>query len=160
MVIDLSEGACAHQYQWRFSKFAPNVSCDACRKTELWLRHIPAGAFAMGSPPHEIGRLAEEFQHKVILTQDFFLGIFPCTQRQYELVMGSNPSLYKGDVRPVERVSYAELRGNGQSANWPLCKDVDEGSFFARLSEKTGLRFDLPTKHSGNTLVVQARPQL
>ncbi len=32
------------------------------------------------------------------------------TQRQWEAVMGSNPSVHKGEVRPVERVSYHQIQ--------------------------------------------------
>ena len=59
---------------------------------------------------------------------------------------GTNPSLFKGVTRPVERVSYNMLRGAEKGANWPANNRVDEDSFFGILRAKTGLIFDLPTE--------------
>ena len=147
LVIDLSGGPNAQQYPYRTSEQGPNLSSAACRTTELWLRRIPAGTFTMGSPENELGRIFyDETQHQVTLTQDYFLGIFQCTQRQYELVMGSNPSGYQGHDRPVESVSYEDLRGAGKGAQWPADAEVDPNTFFWRLQTRTGLHFDLPTE--------------
>ena len=52
------------------------------------------------------GILADMSQHTVKLTQDFYIGVFECTQKQWKLVMGTNPSEYLGDCRPVECTSY------------------------------------------------------
>ena len=68
------------------------------------------------------------------------------TQRQYELIAGDNPSVYKGDARPVERVSYDMLRGNNKGTEWPTGYEVDGTSFFGKLRAKTGLVLDLPTE--------------
>ena len=100
----------------------------------------------MGSPQGELGRDDDEVQHRVTLTRDYFIGIFPCTQRQYELVKGGNPSNFKGGGLPVENVSYDDLRGTDRGSRWPASSDVDSGSFFGRLRERTGLAFDLPTE--------------
>jgi formylglycine-generating enzyme required for sulfatase activity len=43
---------------------------------------------------------------QVTLTEGFHLGKHEVTQAQWEKVMGSNPSLFKGANRPVERVSW------------------------------------------------------
>jgi formylglycine-generating enzyme required for sulfatase activity len=37
---------------------------------------------------------------------DFWMGIYPVTQQQYETIMGTNPSRFKGENRPVENVSW------------------------------------------------------
>ena len=130
MVIDLSGGCTASQYPVRYTGDAPNLLENDCRMTELWLRRIDAGSFMMGSPLSELGRIDGEFQHRVTLTQDYYIGIFPCTQRQYELVTGSNPSNFKGGDLPVEQVSH-----------------TDSASFLELLRKKTGLEaFDLPTE--------------
>ncbi len=158
LVIDLSGGAEAQHYPCRYTNTAPILSSNACRTTELWLRRIPKGTFLMGSPEDELGRRIEdeagrriddETQHQVTLKQDFYIGVFEMTQKQYELVMGSNPSYYKGDTRPVEQVSYNDLRGTSAEggAGWPeKGHAVDAGSFFGVLRTKTGLLFDLPTE--------------
>ena len=71
---------------------------------------IRAGTFLMGSPKAEVGRLAcEGPQHSVTISRPFYLGIYPVTQRQYEAVMGCNPSLFAGNPdHPVEKVSWED----------------------------------------------------
>ena len=148
-VVDLSGGADAASYPVRYSAVGPDLNDDTCRTTELWLRKIPAGTFMMGSPEDEVGRDTDETQHEVTLTQDYYMGVFECTQKQWELVMGSNPSSYQGDCRPVENVSYNIIRGTGAQAGagWPTYGHaVDASSFMGKLQAKTGLVFDLPTE--------------
>ncbi|MCR4573816.1 MAG: formylglycine-generating enzyme family protein [Lentisphaeria bacterium] len=134
----------------RYTSQPPNLDDDTCRTTELWLRQIPAGTFTMGCDSSEVGYYGYEFaKHQVTITQMFYIGVFECTQRQWELVMGGNPSYYKGDCRPVEYVSYNAIRGTGAQAGagWPVYGHaVDASSFMGRLQEKTGLTFDLPTE--------------
>jgi formylglycine-generating enzyme required for sulfatase activity len=43
---------------------------------------------------------------QVTLTQPFELGVYEVTQEQYEQVMGTNPSNFKGSQNPVEQVSW------------------------------------------------------
>ncbi|MBN1605695.1 MAG: SUMF1/EgtB/PvdO family nonheme iron enzyme, partial [Polyangiaceae bacterium] len=51
------------------------------------LRWVPPGRYLMGSPQSEPWR-ADEPQHWVRLSQGFWLGEAPCTQEQWEAVMG------------------------------------------------------------------------
>ena len=153
IVIDLSRGANAARYPVRFSSEGPDLVSDTCRTTELWLRLIPPGTFTMGSPETELGRGCYEAQHSVTISKRFYLGVFEVTQKQYELVMGSNPSstgyfaaTCTGDTRPVACVSYDALRGSNIGANWPSDGQVDADSFFGKLRARTSLRLDLPTE--------------
>ncbi len=67
---------------------------------------LPGGSFEMGSPDNHP---SERPVHTVRLSP-FLLAKFECTQAEYEAVMGSNPSLFTGDLlRPVEQVSYDAL---------------------------------------------------
>jgi formylglycine-generating enzyme required for sulfatase activity len=59
----------------------------------------------------------------------FWMGKFPVTQRLWQAVMGSNPSSFKGERRPVENVSWA-----------------DAVAFLLRLNRLTGKNFRLPTE--------------
>jgi hypothetical protein len=43
-----------------------------------------------------------------VSTQPLLIGVFPVTQQQYEHIMQSNPSRFKGDNRPVETVTFHE----------------------------------------------------
>ena len=87
----------------------------------------------------------------VTLTKDFYMGVFEVTQRQWELVMGNRPSAFSNETcyatRPVEQVSYIDIRGGVKGVTWPESKDVDEASFMGRVRAKSGLvGFDLPTE--------------
>jgi formylglycine-generating enzyme required for sulfatase activity len=92
---------------------------------------IPSGKFLMGSPEGEEGRSENEGPvHEVEITRGFWLGRYQVTQAQWRGVMGDNPSYFKGDERPVERVSW---------------DDVQE--FIRRLNERLGLTaYRLPTE--------------
>ncbi len=90
---------------------------------------IPAGEFEMGSPSGEKERDRDESpQHKVSVPA-FFMGKFAVTQAQYQEVIGSNPSHFQGDNRPVEQVSWN-----------------DAMKFCQKLSEKTGRNYRLPSE--------------
>jgi formylglycine-generating enzyme required for sulfatase activity len=84
-------------------------------------RLIPPGEFLMGSPESEEGRWADEGpQHRVRITEPFYLGVYPVTQAQWYSVMGSNPSCFQGPQNPVENVSWSDAQEflrklNGQS---------------------------------------------
>ena len=102
----------------------------------------------MGSPAGEVGRDDDyETQHSVTLTQAFYIGVFELTQKQWSLVMGSNPSSRTGDARPVERVSYNDIRGSSSGAGWPASDAVDASSFLGKLRARApGCAWDLPTE--------------
>jgi formylglycine-generating enzyme required for sulfatase activity len=70
---------------------------------------IPAGGFMMGSPTSERDRYSEmEQQRRVEITQGFYMSATEVTQAQYEMVMGSNPSNFKGADHPVEVISWLD----------------------------------------------------
>jgi formylglycine-generating enzyme required for sulfatase activity len=69
---------------------------------------IKPGTFLMGSPESESGRSDGEVQHQVTLTRPYYLGVYPVTQEEYERVMGSNPSHFKGKRHPVDSVSWED----------------------------------------------------
>jgi formylglycine-generating enzyme required for sulfatase activity len=62
----------------------------------------------MGSPTNEQDRDSDEGPQTVVtLTKGFFVGQHEVTQGEYQAVMKSNPSGFKGDPnRPVEQVSW------------------------------------------------------
>jgi formylglycine-generating enzyme required for sulfatase activity len=69
---------------------------------------IPPGRFLMGSPEDEANRHKGEVRHEVTLTQPFDLMTTELTQRQYQALIGSNPSNFKGEDLPVETVRWTE----------------------------------------------------
>ena len=82
------------------------------------LRWIPPGEFMMGSPVDEPGRVDEEGPaHKVQLTEGFWLFDTPVTQKFWLAVTGENPSEFKSPDRPVENVSFDDVRKFLQDVN-------------------------------------------
>jgi formylglycine-generating enzyme required for sulfatase activity len=74
---------------------------------------IPAGTFVMGSPAGEAKtdeESAMEKQHKVTISQPFYMGKYELTQAQYARVMAANPSGIKGDDLPVCNVSWQDAQ--------------------------------------------------
>jgi formylglycine-generating enzyme required for sulfatase activity len=59
----------------------------------------------MGSPASEAGRYDNEVQHRVTVGS-FSMGKYEVTQKEYQALMGTNPSRFKGDNLPVEQVSW------------------------------------------------------
>ncbi len=112
---------------------AKEIVVDLGREVTLEMVLIPAGTFMMGSPDSDSDASSDERpQHPVNITRPFYLGKYPVTQEQWEAVMGSNPSGFKGSKNPVECVS------------WYDCH-----RFLARLSERHatgGGTFSLPTE--------------
>ncbi len=131
-VIDLSGGTNASTYPVSYLAGVPSGGwTDEYKTTKLVLRLIEPGAI----PTHD-----------ATITKPFYCGIFEITQKQYELVTGSNPSQYKGDTRPVEKVSWNMIRGDSSDYNWPSFTHVDPNSFIGMIQVRSGLSFDLPTE--------------
>jgi formylglycine-generating enzyme len=82
--------------------------------TYLDIRHafrwLPPGSFKMGSPGTEQGRFEDEDLHTVTLSQGLWLAENTVTQALWQAVMRENPSIYKGDNRPVEKVSWDDAQ--------------------------------------------------
>jgi len=81
--------------------------CDVCPE----MVQIPAGSFMMGSPASESKRDGEESPfHRVTIRKPFAVGKFEVTQAEWRSIMGANPSRFKGDRKPVERVSWDDVQ--------------------------------------------------
>ncbi|MBP5320637.1 MAG: formylglycine-generating enzyme family protein [Kiritimatiellae bacterium] len=138
-VIDLSGGPSAFCYPVTCVRDPSDISegtfnTDTYKTAKLVLRRVEPGAFMM------CGTFG------VTLTKPYLIGIFEVTQKQYELVMGADPSEFKGDKRPVEHISFGQIRGFSDGSKWPASPAVDPTSFLGRLRARTGLAFDLPTE--------------
>ena len=70
-------------------------------------RWILPGAFNMGS---EKGFDNQKPVHNVTITQGFWLGEITVTQALWKVVMGENPSRFKGGDLPVEQVSWDDTK--------------------------------------------------
>ncbi|MEH2192743.1 MAG: SUMF1/EgtB/PvdO family nonheme iron enzyme [Nostoc sp.] len=97
----------------------------------LEMVQIPGGTFTMGSPEGEVERYDSESPQHQVTVPGFFMGKYAVTQEQYQAIMSSNinPSNFKGDKRPVERVSWDEAV--------EFCK---------KLNQKTRCKYRLPSE--------------
>ena len=157
MVVDVTEGTSAEYYPVTYFDGAPSdgFTNDVYKTSKIVLRRMFPDGYVAGSPTVEKGRQDGEAQHRVILTNAFYIGIYEITQQQYLKVMGENESRAQVDLRrPVEYVSYTSVRGG----SWPETDSPAPDSFMDRLRQKcksadesgaytvpvTG--FDLPTE--------------
>ena len=122
---------------------------------------IPAGKFEMGSPKDEKGRDSDEKQHEVEITKPFYLGVCEVTQKQFQSVMGYNPSYFSkdGKGRPGARYDNNRRPGGGKAAlkgirdtsDFPV-ENVsweEASAFCKKLSEREkgpGRLYRLPTE--------------
>jgi formylglycine-generating enzyme required for sulfatase activity len=140
--------------------------------THIVLRKIPAKGqtFTMGSPESEYGRTntdkskidadtiititGRETQHEVSFSRDYYMGVFEVTQYQYWRITGKWPSAYSleefKNERPVEKVTYDDIRGTGIGSTWPTndTHEVHSSSFLGLLRSKIegSPKLDLPTE--------------
>lgn len=107
-------------------------------KIDIEMVSIPAGTFMMGSLKTEPERLDREDPQHQVTVEPFFMGRYPITQAQWRVVASMprierdlvvNPAQFKGDLHPVEQVSW-----------------FDAIEFCARLSSHTGREYRLPTE--------------
>lgn len=72
----------------------------------------------------------EKPAHRVQITKAFEMGKYEVTQAEWESVMGSNPSNFRGADRPVEQVSWNDVQ-----------------QFLQKLTARQdGYRYRLPTE--------------
>ena len=157
MVVDISGSATPLSQRYYPSvDFLPGglLENDAYRTSNLVMRKIRAKnvRWTMGTIS-EKGRNADtEKTHEVMLTNNYYIGVFEVTQAQLYLIAGINGASYQmeGAMRPAGGVSFNALRCN--SANTGTCPCVGgnwpdapyEGSVLGILNARTGLDFDLP----------------
>lgn len=105
---------------------------------ELEMVSIAGGKFQMGAPKDEEASQEDERPQHLVAVKPFFMGRYPITQAQWRAIaflpkikrdLARDPSCFKGDNRPVERVSWYEAM-----------------EFCERLSQKTGREYRLPSE--------------
>ncbi|NEQ08846.1 MAG: formylglycine-generating enzyme family protein [Moorea sp. SIO1G6] len=122
-------------HHWREIQYFPE---DLGNGITLEMVAIPSGTFVMGSPETEEGhRDSESPQHQVTV-KSFFMGKYPVTQAQWQAIaalpqvnteLKPDPSRFKGEDLPVERVSW-----------------YDAVEFCERLSQYTKRPYRLPSE--------------
>ena len=69
------------------------------------MMRIQGGTFTMGSPANEPGRHDWEGPQRQVRVSSFYMGKYEVTQREYQEVMGKNPSNFKGGGCPRRKGS-------------------------------------------------------
>ena len=134
------------------------------KTSKLLMRKIMARGieWTMGSVDSEPMRNAErEATHHVTLPNNYYIGVFEITQRQWKYVVTNNlinaRFQVEGDMRPMETIGHNDMRypidysGNQNTVtdaeiaaySWP--SNPAPTSFLGFLRSKTGLDFDLPS---------------
>ncbi|GHU93684.1 hypothetical protein FACS1894156_0870 [Bacteroidia bacterium] len=91
---------------------------------------VKGGTFWMGCSTEQQGDCdADESPLHSVTLSSFSIGKYEVTQAQWKLIMGSNPSYFKGDNLPVENVSWNDAQ-----------------TFISRLNAATGKSYRLPTE--------------
>ena len=160
MVVDISAGAKPNtQRYYPAVEFLPGglFGRDEYRTTQIVMRKIMAKnvTWTMGSTSDEKWRTeGVEDTHLVMLANNYYIGVFEVTQKQWSLIQNAWPSHFNNieyrSMRPVEKVSYNEIRNSGSdnvansNNDWPA--DPNENSFLGRLRLLTGIDFDLPSE--------------
>lgn len=79
---------------------------------------IEPGCFQMGNDKTPTDNTIGEMpSHRVCIEKPFYLGETEVMQKQWENVMGSNPSKVKAEDRPVDRVSWNDAQDFIQKLN-------------------------------------------
>ena len=90
---------------------------------------VEGGTFTMGATSEQDEPEDDESPTHEVSLSSYLIGETEVTQELWEVVMGSNPSVFTGHNRPVENVS------------WDDCQE-----FIKKLDGLTGKKFRLPTE--------------
>ncbi len=135
-------------------------SLDLGDNQKLGLGLVRAGTFLQGSPASEVNRSDEEFQRRVTLTQDYYLGVTEVTVGQFRRFAGATnyrtesergtSGGYGWDGTQLVQQREFNWRNPGfpQTDAHPVTGVTydDALAFCAWLSQRTGEAFNLPTE--------------
>ena len=93
------------------------------------MKRVEGGTFTMGATAEMSEPYSDEKPTHQVTLSSYAIGETEVTQALWQAVMGNNPSYFKGDILPVESVS------------WDDCQ-----TFINKLNNLTGQRFRLPTE--------------
>jgi formylglycine-generating enzyme required for sulfatase activity len=119
---------------------------DLGKGVKLEMIAIPGGTFLMGSPENEVERFSDESPQHEVTVPGFFIGKYQLTQLQYQTIMGTNPSYFKGDNRPVEgvcwedAVKFCQKLNHRTLGNYRLPSEA-EWEYACRAGTKTPFHF-------------------
>ena len=133
-IFDTGYGATESE-QWSFTTNSVVTDADGnmvatVNDVTFKMIKVEGGTFTMGGTSEQGDDASnDEFPTHSVTLSDYYIGKFEVTQELWKAVMGSNPSNFKGNKLPVERVS------------WDDCQE-----FITKLNGLTGANFRLPTE--------------
>ena len=129
------------------------------KTTMMLMRRIPAAGiqWRMGSPSDETGRQTNgsEDPHLVTLSSDYYMAVYPITQRQWKIFNATKGFYWPHDgvpeydeTLPAESFSWTNIRGRRTLGySWPQNKhEVASDSILGKMRSFCGPEFDLPTE--------------
>lgn len=126
---------------------------------------IEGGSYVMGSPLEEPLRLPNEGPlTRVRVSRGFWVGEFEIRQREFQRIMGENPSSFVGELRPVDSVTWTDAirfcnrlneierqQGRLPSGYEYRLPNEAEWEYFARAGTRTAFHFgDSADQTDGN----------
>jgi formylglycine-generating enzyme required for sulfatase activity len=108
-------GTCGLAVSASSPQSSQNASGVTYGKNEVSMEFVmvPAGEFQMGcsegAKPNECSK-DEKPRHHVQITKAFEIGKTEVTGKQWQAVMGSDPSAFKGENLPVEQVTFTQVQ--------------------------------------------------
>jgi formylglycine-generating enzyme required for sulfatase activity len=85
------------------SKKPRKVQSRIIHDLDMEFIYVAPGSFQMGA---EDGDKDENPVHQVTITKGYWIGKYEVTQKEYQSVMGTNPSEFQNSKKPVEMVSW------------------------------------------------------
>jgi formylglycine-generating enzyme required for sulfatase activity len=108
---------------------------------------VKGGTFTMGGTTEQGGDCVfdEKPAHRVTV-DSYYIGKYEVTQAQWKEVMGDNPSYFKGDNLPVERISWDDIVG--KSGDYMTIHNIQyyADGFIYKLNKLTHKQYRLPTE--------------
>lgn len=80
-----------------------NIGIQKNIKENIKMVNVGGGIFVMGNKENYE---EDEIQENLISVDDFWIGNYEVTQMEWEMIMGNNPSRHKGDLLPVDNISW------------------------------------------------------
>ena len=118
--------------QFAYFVQGPKGRKHTVKSIDMEMIWCPPGKFIMGPDPRSHVKVFSP-AHPVVLTRGFYLGKFEVTQKQYQKVMGLNPSKFRGENLPVEMITWFDAVA--------FCETLNAKESIAR-----GWEFILPTE--------------
>ena len=177
MIVDLQDNPGQTRYYPSAGAVPGGITNDLYKTTRLAFRLVPASAvqWRMGAPTTEVGQkydslnyASRETPHLVTFTNDWYMGVYPVTQRQHAFFQNTGKVQYPSTVTnnmpatstyPVESVCWADIRGwhmsndpnnsgSKHKGDWPNDgHEVAWNSNMYKARAVTGLpSLDLPTE--------------